>query len=57
MTDRQRIAAGSAVLVALVLAAYAPALRGGFVWDDDFYLTGNSLIGAPDGLRRIWLSR
>lgn len=56
MTGRWRLAAGSALLVALVLAVYAPALRGGFAWDDDFYLTGNSLIDAPDGLRRIWFS-
>ena len=47
---------GSALIVALVFAAYAPALRGGFAWDDDFYLTGNPLIVAPDGLRRIWFS-
>jgi tetratricopeptide (TPR) repeat protein len=56
MTDRRRAFAGSALMVALVLAAYAPALHGGFAWDDDFYLTGNPLIGAPDGLRRIWFS-
>ncbi len=44
------------ILLCLVAAAYLPALRGGFVWDDDVYLTANPLLTAPDGLRRIWFS-
>jgi tetratricopeptide (TPR) repeat protein len=43
-------------LVLLTIAAYLPALQGGFIWDDDKYLTGNALLTAPDGLRRIWFS-
>lgn len=46
-----------ALLLALVVAlAYLPALRGGFIWDDDIYLTHNPLVTAPDGLRRIWFT-
>jgi tetratricopeptide (TPR) repeat protein len=45
-----------AVLVLATSLAYGPALRGGFVWDDDGYVTENPLLVAPDGLRRIWLS-
>src|SRR5215467_8915844 len=50
-----------ACIFALVLAAvtnlvYKPAWNGGFLWDDDVYITGNELLTAPDGLRRIWLS-
>jgi protein O-mannosyl-transferase len=42
-------------LLALVtLAAYAPALRAGFVWDDDAYVTQNQTLRDLDGLRRIW---
>lgn len=52
----------SATLMALLVAAtvvavYAPALRGGFVWDDDVYITGNRLLWEPDGLWRIWFTR
>jgi tetratricopeptide (TPR) repeat protein len=36
--------------------AYIPAIKGGFIWDDNTYLTANPLITAPDGLWRIWLS-
>jgi Flp pilus assembly protein TadD len=46
----------ASLLVAAVLLAYVPALRGGYVWDDDLYLTRNPLITAPDGLFRIWFS-
>src|SRR5215475_11992005 len=51
----------SAFIFALVLPAvsilvYLPAWNGGFLWDDDVYLTNNELLTAPDGLRRIWFS-
>ena len=43
-------------LVILTFLAYLPALRCGYVWDDDFYVTKNPLLTAPDGLERIWFS-
>lgn len=43
-------------LVAAILAVYHPAWHGGFIWDDDLYVSNNPLLTAPDGLRRIWLS-
>jgi len=45
---------GASILVALVLAAYVPALRGGFVWDDDAYVVENPMLRSAEGLRRIW---
>ena len=49
------------LLLALLLAvttilAYQRAWHGGFIWDDDAYITNNELLTAPDGLRRIWVS-
>lgn len=45
------------LLLALVtLVAYLPALRGGFIWDDDAYVTKNAMLTAPDGLSQIWFS-
>ena len=38
------------------LLAYLPVWHGGFIWDDDVYVTNNPLLTAPDGLRRIWFS-
>lgn len=40
----------------LVCLAYFPALHGGFIWDDDAYVTENPLLTAPDGLKRIWFT-
>ena len=45
------------LLVAAIIFAYQPAgWRGGFVWDDDMYVTNNPLLTAPDGWWRIWFS-
>jgi hypothetical protein len=41
-------------LVALTLIAYYPAIRGGFIWDDDRYVTDNALLRSVDGLGKIW---
>jgi hypothetical protein len=43
------------VLVALALVAYLPALRGGFIWDDDDYVTDNPTLRTTAGLADIWL--
>ena len=42
-------------MVTTVLA-YWHAGQAGYIWDDDVYVTGNQLLTAPDGLRRIWFS-
>ena len=42
------------VIVTLTFAAYSSAVHGGFIWDDNNYVTENSLLTAPDGLWRIW---
>jgi tetratricopeptide (TPR) repeat protein len=44
------------MLAAVTIFAYRPAWHGGFIWDDDAYITNNELLTAPDGLRRIWFS-
>src|SRR5215471_8600914 len=43
------------VLVAIVGVAYFPALHGGWILDDDVYVTANSHLLNVDGLRHIWL--
>src|SRR5437016_4458077 len=47
---------GALGLSVLTILTYRPALHGGFVWDDDRYVTHNHLLTVPDGLRRIWFS-
>jgi len=51
---RWRGVAGGAALVVATFAAYFPALRSGYVWDDDQYLTGNHLVQTSHGLAAVW---
>lgn len=53
-TSRGHTFMAGAVLVAMVLACYAYALRCDFIWDDDDYVTKNHTLESLDGLRRIW---
>jgi tetratricopeptide (TPR) repeat protein len=45
----------AALLALLVLIVCLPALKGGFLWDDDLLLTENPLIRSADGLWHLWL--
>jgi Tfp pilus assembly protein PilF len=55
LTNQQGLVlAGLIVLITIV--AYFPSMRGGFVWDDGIYITGNPLVRASDGLRRFWFT-
>src|SRR5438105_1347104 len=53
MPRLRSFALGLALLVALALA-YAFALRGDFLWDDDLHVTANPTIIGPLGLKEIW---
>ena len=43
-----------ALIILLTVVAYLPALRDGFIWDDDFYVTENQALRSLEGLGRIW---
>lgn len=51
---RGRLPAGALLLLALTCASYLPALRGGYVWDDEAHITQNRALWEPGGLARIW---
>ncbi len=56
MTPRRQATLVLLAIVVAALLAYAPAIiEGGYIWDDDDYVTENELLAADDGLRRIWL--
>jgi len=42
------------LIIFLVLLAYLPSLRAGFIWDDDYYVTQNPTLHDLGGLCRIW---
>jgi tetratricopeptide (TPR) repeat protein len=48
--------AGAAALAALVFIAFAPALAGGFVWDDDFWVHKNPHITGGKNIWEVWYS-
>lgn len=44
-------------LVVFTFVAYWPAIHeGGFIWDDDDYVTANKTLLDVDGLKDIWMS-
>ena len=53
MPKKALLALGTALVLAVV-AAYLPALRAGFVWNDDTYVTDNPTLDGLDGLKLIW---
>jgi hypothetical protein len=54
--NERRALLGGVVLMALTAAAYWPAMRGGFVWDDEIAIVRNRLVVEPGGLYRLWLT-
>jgi len=46
---------GSAALLLICVAVYAPALPGDFVWDDDTHLLDNPVLDE-DGLYKVWFT-
>ncbi|HBI22910.1 MAG TPA: hypothetical protein DDX84_01565 [Nitrospiraceae bacterium] len=46
----------AAIIILITILVYIPAIRGGFIWDDDAFLTDNPLIKASDGLYYFWFS-
>src|SRR6266403_5148243 len=55
-SPRGRACVFGMLLAAITIFAYRPAWNGGFLWDDDAYVTNNDLLTASDGLQRIWFS-
>src|SRR5689334_7337693 len=50
----QRVSLIAALAVATLLLVYLPAVRSGFIWDDDAYVTNNLTLRSTDGLAQIW---
>lgn len=43
-------------LLAITFVAYQPVWHAGFIWDDDSFLTNNTVIRDPHGLYRLWFT-
>jgi len=44
------------LLAGVAMLAYLPALRAGFIWNDDTFLVNNPLIRRADGLYWFWFT-
>ncbi|HVM61485.1 MAG TPA: tetratricopeptide repeat protein [Verrucomicrobiae bacterium] len=53
-TAWKSLGAGALLIMALTMAVYIPAMRGGFLFDDYDFITTNRLIKTSDGLYRFW---
>jgi tetratricopeptide (TPR) repeat protein len=49
-----RTIAGAAFIVVATFLAYLPAIRAGFIWDDDAHVTENVTLRSAEGLKLIW---
>jgi len=52
--SREQQGYSALLLVVVTFVAYLPALQGGFIWDDDDYVTNNRLLHSLKGLWQIW---
>ena len=48
------VLAGAAVIGLTVFIVYFPSLNGGFIWDDELFVTKNQITKSSDGLYRFW---
>jgi tetratricopeptide (TPR) repeat protein len=55
MKNTWKASVAGALLVLLTVTVYLPALHGGFIWDDDSYVTENPTLRSLGGLEAIWL--
>jgi tetratricopeptide (TPR) repeat protein len=51
----RQVLLGAGVLASLTILAYAPAIAGGFIWDDDAYVTANPVLRSFAGLLSAWV--
>jgi Flp pilus assembly protein TadD len=54
MTARGRNLIGAGGLCLIILAAYLPVFRAGFVWDDDAWVWANPHVRGERSILRVW---
>ncbi|HEX3728578.1 MAG TPA: hypothetical protein VHV47_02150, partial [Opitutaceae bacterium] len=54
--SRNGKAAAAVLLLVAAWFVYAPAIRGGWIWDDPQEVADNYVLRDPGGLAKIWLA-
>ncbi len=55
-TSQKTLLLWAGLIVLLTLLAYIPAMRGGYIWDDNAHITDNAALRSSDGLAKIWFA-
>jgi hypothetical protein len=57
LVDRSKLSLSAAAiaLLGMLVISYLPALRGGFIWDDDDYVLNNWTLRSVPGLEAMWV--
>jgi len=50
----RRVGLPALVLVVITVAAFAPGVNAGYIWDDELYVTGNPYLKDAAGLFDMW---
>ena len=53
-TSQKTLPLWAGLIVLITLLAYIPAMRGGYIWDDNAHITENAALHSVDGLKKIW---
>lgn len=53
LVSKTRLSLGL-LLVVLCLVVYIPAMRAGFIWEDDPNIQNNQTLRSANGLQQIW---
>jgi len=53
-TSQKTLLLWAGLIILLTLLAYIPAMRGGYIWDDNAHITDNATLRSSDGLAKIW---
>ncbi|MGD8313778.1 MAG: hypothetical protein PVI17_03470, partial [Syntrophobacterales bacterium] len=53
-SSQKKLLLWAGLIVLLTLLAYIPAMRGGYIWDDNAHITDNVVLRTSDGLAKIW---
>src|SRR5262245_49945190 len=56
MSSSRLVAVKAGIILLLVIACHAPAIRGDWLFDDDALIRDNRLLQSSDGLAKIWFS-
>jgi protein O-mannosyl-transferase len=56
MSKKSMVIYQAVALIIIIFITYSNSLNNGYIWDDNRYVTQNSLLQNGDGLKKIWFN-